>query len=134
MAAYEAFLTHDPESRFYPEALLNFAICQAVNRDLASALETFDRLAQEAYDKKFGVIWEARAKLEKALARLNGMDFDDAERDFRSAMTFAAEQAKSPEDPAVGRELARRFGSAQSGPFVNGVLDAIVQHQTEPRR
>ena len=33
-------------------------------------------------------------------------------------------------DEAV--ELAKRFGSAQSGPFVNGILDKVM-HNTEGR-
>jgi tetratricopeptide (TPR) repeat protein len=108
--AFNKLLEQDPQTRFYPEVLFRLASCHAANGDLANAQKAFDKLAQEAYDKKLGVIWEAKAKYEKALAQLNGGSHDEAERSFRSAMTFATEQAKdakNEENPVLKAELGQ---------------------------
>ena len=107
VAAYNDLLQHDPETRFYAEALYNLAKCHAGNGDVAASVQAFDRLAQEAYDKKLGLIWEVRAKFEKAVVQLDGGKLDEADRDFRSAGTFVAEQAKSAKDEVLIGELNR---------------------------
>ncbi|MFH2001156.1 MAG: tetratricopeptide repeat protein [Planctomycetota bacterium] len=106
---YEELLKQDPETRFYPEVLFNIGDCYSSLKDNAKAIQAFQTLGQEAYDKKLGVLWEAKAKYEKANTQLNSGAFDDAERDFRSAMTFAADQAKAAEkvndNPVLVTEL-----------------------------
>lgn len=114
--AFNKLLELDPQTRFYPEVLFRLASCHAANGDLSSAEKAFDKLAQESYDKKLGVIWEAKAKYEKALAQLNGGSHDEAERSFRTAMTFATEQAKdskNDENPALKAELNQIAGLAR---------------------
>ncbi|MBU0755888.1 MAG: tetratricopeptide repeat protein, partial [Planctomycetes bacterium] len=111
IATYKRLMEVDPETRFYAEALFGLADSYALSGDLANAIKTYDQLAQDAYEKKLGVKWEARARYEKALAQLNGGAYDDAERDFRSAMTFATEQAKSAQtDPLNVGPLNRIAG------------------------
>jgi TolA-binding protein len=109
---YQELLQQDPESRFTAISMFNLAQCIAGSGDLNGAVKAFDRLAKEAYEKKLGVIWEARAKLEKAVARMNGGKLDDAERDFRSALTFTTEQAESGAEPSVVQELQKMAGLA----------------------
>jgi tetratricopeptide (TPR) repeat protein len=111
---YNELLELAPETRFYAEVLFGLAMSYSMSGDLGNAIKAFDRLAQEAYDKKLGVIWEARAKYEKALAQMNGGKYDDAERDLRSAMTFATEQARSAKnDPELMASLNRIAGLAR---------------------
>lgn len=109
--SYNKILEVNPETRFFPEVLFGLAESYALHGDLANAVKAYDRLAQEAYDKKLGALWEARAKYEKAVAQLNGEAFDDAERDLRSAMTFAAEQAKSARNDPVLEAALNRIAS-----------------------
>lgn len=111
--AYQDLLTQNPETRFYAQVLYNLAKSYAGSGDLAGALKTFDELAQQAYDKKLGVIWEARAKFERAVAQLEGGAFDEAVRDLRSAGTFASEQLKSAKDSNLTQELTRIEGLAK---------------------
>ncbi len=108
---YEKLLEGNPETRFYPEVLLNMGISQADNGDLAGAIETLDRLAQEAYDKKLGTIWEAKARFEKANAQLKCKSLDEAGRGFSSAKKFASDQAKSAEKE-LSDELLKMCGKA----------------------
>lgn len=113
IAAYQELLKVDPNTRFLAETLFELGRCQAEAGDTAGAVATFDHLAKEAYAKKLGVAWEARARYQKALARLEGGEADEAERDFRSALTFATDQLKSAEDEAVKAELERIAGLAR---------------------
>ncbi|MHC4942931.1 MAG: tetratricopeptide repeat protein [Planctomycetota bacterium] len=111
---FNELLDQAPETRFYAEVLFGLAMSYSLSGDLANAVKAFDQLAQEAYEKKLGVIWEARAKYEKALAQMNGGKYDDAERDLRSAMTFATEQAKTvKDDPGLQATLNRIAGLAR---------------------
>ena len=106
-AAYEALLKQAPSTRFLAEVLFELGRCQAAAGDINAAVATFDRLAKEAYAKKLGVAWEAKARFQKAMVRLQGNQADEAERDFRSALTFATKQLKSVEDEAAKAELER---------------------------
>jgi len=108
--AYDSILRDDPKSRFYAEVLLNLADCYASQGDVSNAVATYDRLGKEAYDKKLGILWEARAKHYKAIARLNGNLLDEAERNFRSSESFCREQARKSEDPGVLAELEMLAG------------------------
>jgi len=108
--AYNDLLSADPKTRFYPEVLLNLAICYSKSGDHGSALQTLERLGKDAYEKKMGVVWEARAKHEKAQADLRAGLLDDAERDFRSSETFCEEQAGKTKNLAVAAELKRLSG------------------------
>jgi tetratricopeptide (TPR) repeat protein len=110
VSTYEELLKEDPKTRFYAEVLFNQAECHSLSGDVSSAVATFDRLSKDAYDLKLGVVWEARAKHGKAEAKLAGGLLDEAERDFRSSMTFAEEQAAKAEDPSVAAELKRLAG------------------------
>jgi tetratricopeptide (TPR) repeat protein len=112
IAAYEDLLRKDAKTRFYAEVLLGMAKCYSFSGDLSNAVKTCDRLGKEAYDKKLGVIWEAYAKFEKAQAKLAAKQFDEAERDFRSSLTFSNEQAGKATDPALVAELKRLSGLA----------------------
>jgi len=107
---YNNLLEIDPKTRFYAEVLLNMALAYSANGDLSNAVATFDRLGKEAYEKKLGVLWEARAKHEKAEAKLLAGQLDDAERDFKSSETFCTEQAKKTEDAGIQAELNRLAG------------------------
>ena len=107
--SYTQLLADDPKTRFYAEVLFNLGKSHADSGDMQKALEVFDRLAQDAYDKKLGSNWEARAKFEKAVARMNGGDFDEANRDFRSALTFAGEQLKNAGEDAELISVLKRI-------------------------
>ena len=101
---YEELLSQDPTTRFYAEVLLCLGLSHASSGDMSSAVSTFDRLAKDAYDKKLGVIWEARAKFEKAVALLDGDRLDESERAFSTAGTFCTEQATKTQ---VAAEVAK---------------------------
>lgn len=109
ITTYQDLLKRDPETRFYPEVLYNIAACYAAQGDSAKAVKAFEELGNEARNKKLGIRWEAKAKYDKAFTQLSAGKFDDAERDFRSAMTFASDQsrsvAKTGENPALVTEL-----------------------------
>gem|GEM_PF-3081530 len=107
---YNDLLADDPKTRFYAEVLLNMALAHSSNGDLSNAVATFERLGKEAYEKKLGVVWEARAKHEKAEAKLLAGQLDESERDFKSSETFCTEQAKKTDDVVLKAELDRLAG------------------------
>lgn len=111
---FNKLLKDDPQTRFYMDVMYNLGKSYSISGDLPNCIKTLDKLAQDAYDKKLGVIWEARAKFEKAVAQMNGGAFNEADRDLRSARTFATEQLKSAgEDQELALELKKIKGLSQ---------------------
>jgi TolA-binding protein len=89
-----------PENRFLTEALKRWGECLAAAGDAAGAAAVYDRLAQDAKDKKLGLRWEASSKLWKADAYAANGD-SQAEEAYRQAGAFAKSNASAQSDAEI---------------------------------
>lgn len=136
-AALQRYIDEHPQGFRIPQAKLGLVRALRLMGKPEEAVAKVTALEEEAVRGNWGVLWEAKAKLEKAKALVATRKFDDARSAYRRVTdAIAAIRAKGSRDPSLtSLEVAALVGEGETyvaeGKY-DQALSYFQRHVTEP--